>query len=94
MLTGKVIGSLVSTAKNEALIGLKLLVVQMIEGDISGEITIAADATKVAGVGDQVYLVNGKEAALAFGRGVIPIDAVIAGIIDEYNVNLYNVHKK
>jgi ethanolamine utilization protein EutN len=87
MYTGKVIGSLVSTKKYEALKGIKLLVVQVYENQKPGKVIIAADATRVAGHGDYVYLIGSREAAMAFGKGLTPVDAGIVGIIDQYNVN-------
>jgi hypothetical protein len=36
-----------------------------------------------AGVGDQVYLVGSREAALALTPWFVPVDAAIVGIVDE-----------
>jgi ethanolamine utilization protein EutN len=88
MLSGKVVGSLVSTVKDGALKGAKLLVVRLIENGRPGRLIIAADAVKVAGIGDHVFVVGGREAAMAMGTGLIPVDAAITGIIDKYNLNL------
>ncbi|HHU49444.1 MAG: EutN/CcmL family microcompartment protein [Caldicoprobacterales bacterium] len=82
MLTGKVVGSVVSTVKDSALRGIKLLMVSL---DNTDEVVIAADLIKVAGVGDHVYLVTGREAAIGMGEGLIPIDMGITGVIDTYN---------
>ena len=86
MYTGKVIGSLVSSVKDEALKGLKLLVVQVIENDKPTRVIIAADSIRTAGIGDDVYLIGSKEAAMPFGKGLYPVDAAIVGIIDQYNI--------
>lgn len=86
MYTGKVIGSVVATIKDEALVGIKLLVVQVYENGIPGKQIVAADATRVAGHGDFVYLIGSREAGLALGKGLMPVDAGIVGFIDEYNV--------
>ncbi len=82
MLTGKVVGSLVSTVKDSALKGIKLMVVYL---DNNNEMVVAADLIKVAGVGDHVYLVTGREAAMGAGKGLVPIDLGIVGIIDTYD---------
>jgi len=87
MYTGKVIGSLVATIKDEGLKGIKLLVVQVYENEKPARVIIAADATRVAGTGDYVYLIGSKEAAIPFGKGLTPVDAGIVGIIDRYNVS-------
>ena len=87
MITGKVIGKVVSTIKNEALHGLKLLMVQIYEDGKPGKLIVAADVVKVSGMGDMVFLVSSKEAAIALGGGMIPIDAGIVGIVDSYNRN-------
>jgi len=86
MYVGKVVGSLVSTIKNEGLKGIKLLAVQVYENGNPGKIIIAADAVRVSGIGDFVYLAGSREAAIAFGEGLVPVDAGIVGVIDSYNV--------
>ncbi len=86
MYTGKVIGSVVATVKDEALIGIKLLVVQVYENGIAGRRIVAADAAGTAGQGDFVYLIGSREAGMALGKGLMPVDAGIVGFIDEYNV--------
>ena len=52
MYTGKVIGSVVSTIKDENLVGIKLLVVQMIENGKPTKLIVAADQTRQAGHND------------------------------------------
>ncbi len=88
MYTGKVVGSVVSTVKDEGLRGIKLLLVQTIENGKPGKTIVAADQTAQAGDGDFVYLIGSKEAALIFRRGMVPADAAIVGFIDEYNENM------
>lgn len=87
MYTGKVIGNVVSTHKYASLKGIKLMVVETIENGKPAKILIAADATRQAGVGDFVYLIGSKEAALLFRQEMTPVDAAIAGFIDDYNEN-------
>jgi len=86
MYVGKVIGSVVATVKYEALKGIKLLLVQVYEDNKPGKVIIAADAIRVSGNGDMVYLVRGREAAIATGSGLLPVDASIVGIVDSYNI--------
>ena len=88
MYTGKVVGSVVSTVKDEGLTGIKLLLVQTIENGKPGKTIVAADQTRQAGNGDCIYLIGSKEASLIFRQGLVPADAAIVGFIDEYNENL------
>lgn len=85
MYTGKVIGSVVSTVKAPGLLGIKLLVVQVIENGKPTRRLIAGDATRQAGIGDYVYLIGSKEASLIFRKKFTPCDAAICGFIDTYN---------
>jgi ethanolamine utilization protein EutN len=88
MYTGKVVGSVVSTIKDEGLVGIKLLLVQMLENGRPGKVLVAADQTRQAGPDDWVYLIGSKEAGLIFRRGLVPADAAIVGFIDAYNEEL------
>lgn len=85
MYTGKVIGTVVATRKDAALLGVKLLAVETIENGKPAKVIVAADATRQAGPDDFVYLIGSKEAALLFRQKMMPVDAAIAGFIDEYN---------
>ena len=85
MYTGKVIGTVVATRKDAALLGVKLLAVETIENGKPAKVIVAADATRQAGPNDFVYLIGSKEAALLFRQKMMPVDAAIAGFIDEYN---------
>jgi len=87
MYTGRVVGSVVSTVKDEGLTGIKLLLVQTIENGKPGKTIVAADQTRQAGRDDLVYLIGSKEAGLIFRKGLTPADAAIVGFIDEYNEN-------
>lgn len=89
MFLGQVIGSLVATIKYEGLEGVKLLWVQPIysDGSPSGKALVACDATQ-AGVGERVYLVDGREAALALPRNFVPVDATIVGIVEFLDGNI------
>ena len=89
MLLAKVIGNIVSTRKEEALVGFKLLLLQEIEPEdetLYGEKFVAVD-TLGAGVTDRVLVVRGGGARIAneMHRNA-PIDAAIIGIIDTVDV--------
>lgn len=85
MRRGRVIGNVVSTVKNENLTGIKLLVVQIINDGVAAEAIVAADATRQAGLGDDVFIMESKEAGLLLRRENTPSDASICGFIDSYN---------
>ncbi|BDF58914.1 ethanolamine utilization protein EutN [Christensenellaceae bacterium] len=85
MRTGRVVGNVVSTVKNENLTGIKLLVVQILNDGLPAEAIVAADATKQAGVGDYVFIMESKEAGLLLRRENTPADASVCGFIDSYN---------
>jgi len=86
MQLAKVIGHVVATRKDESLTGLKLLVVQPLTParEHSGRPLVAVDAVG-AGVGEEVFVVRGKEASFPFYPSEPPVDAGIVGIIDHWN---------
>lgn len=83
MNIGIVVGSVVCTVKTPTLEGVKLLVVrQIVNGEEKGLI-IACDGTRQAGIGDMVYMIGRKEAALMLDwDDPPPSDITICGIID------------
>ena len=87
MFLGKVIGSVWSTQKEEGMENLKLLVVQPIDwqGNEGGQTVIAADRIG-AGYGEKVIVSGGSPARIVFQNKMVPIDAVIVGIVDSYEV--------
>ena len=84
MLICKVVGHVWATKKEEGLEGLKLMVVQEIDGTgrKKGNTFVAG-----AGIGEQVLTVSGSTARKAFGRDTVPVDAAIVAIIDTVEVN-------
>ena len=83
MQIARVIGTVVSTVKNESLAGRKLLIVQTLDSDLKekGKPMVALDAVG-AGVGELVFWCRGKEASFPFKRDETPTDCTIVGIID------------
>lgn len=88
MQIARVIGNVVATRKDESLAGLKLLLVQPLtpEREKAGRPFVAADASG-AGVGEDVFLVRGKEASFPFHPAEPPVDAAIVGIVDHWTVD-------
>jgi ethanolamine utilization protein EutN len=81
---GIVKGMVVSTQKDEHLIGSKFLVVQFVDSahkPIGGE-EVAVDAVG-AGVGEYVLLCQGSPARAVFNDPKMPIDLAVVGIIDK-----------
>jgi len=83
MQIARVIGTVVSTVKNESLNGRKFLLVQTLDADLKpkGSPQIALDAVG-AGEGELVFWCRGKEASFPFKRDETPTDCTIVGIID------------
>lgn len=84
MNLGRVIGTVVATQKYEGLAGCKLLLVQPLDHEQrkAGDYLVAVDTVR-AGVGELIYFVNSREAALALTPSFVPVDAAIVGIVDE-----------
>jgi microcompartment protein CcmK/EutM len=82
-----VIGSTVSTIKDEALRGRKLLIVREADtaGAPQGQPFVAVD-TVSAGTGDLVLVVEGSSARWTDITRDTPTDAVIVGVIDSLEV--------
>ena len=83
MQIARVIGTVVSTVKNESLHGRKFLLVQTLNADLKAKGTpmIALDSVG-AGVGELVFWCRGKDASFPFKRDETPTDCTIVGIID------------
>ncbi len=92
MIVGKVIGSIVSTRKNENLVGNKFMLVEPLEviGDKTKRI-VAVDNIG-AGIGEIVLVAIGSAARVGCGMETAPIDAAIVGIVDD-GVGLSGVPK-
>lgn len=87
MLIARVIGTTVSTVKDEKLAGRKLLIVQQTDesGAPVGKPYVAVD-TVDAGVGDLVLTCAGSSARQTALTKDSPVDAVIMAVIDSLEV--------
>ena len=82
MLKGIIRGNIVSTRKQESLVGSKFMEVQLIKnGEFTNEFIIAIDSVG-AGIGEIVLITTGSSARLALRNTSSPADAVIVGIVD------------
>lgn len=93
MIVGKVIGSIVSTRKNENLVGNKFMLVEPLEviGNTANRI-VAVDNIG-AGIGEIVLVALGSAARIGCGMETSPVDAAIVVIVDD-GVGMSGVPKK
>ncbi|TZE83005.1 EutN/CcmL family microcompartment protein [Calorimonas adulescens] len=88
MFIAKVIGDVVSTKKDEKLIGYKLLIIQKlnVDGQCVDYPVVAVDMVG-AGIGETVLVITGSSARYSAGEDNAPIDASIVGIIDYIEID-------
>ena len=91
MKLGRVVGTVVATAKHPAFVGHKVLLVQPVDehGAGTGDAIVAVDRVQ-AGVGDLV-LVNqegsgARQILIGDPAGKLPIRSVIVGIVDDVHI--------
>ena len=95
MLIARVIGTTVSTIKDEKLTGRKLLILRQTDetGTPTGKPYVAVD-TVDAGVGDLVLTAAGSSARQTAITKDTPVDAVIMAVIDSLEVEGKLVFRK
>jgi ethanolamine utilization protein EutN len=93
MFLARVIGSVVSSKKDEAMKGRKLVVLRPLLVDESnpaqfrsGSNTIVAVDALGAGLDEVVLFCQGSSARQSTGMKTLPVDAVIVGIVDSVDV--------
>ena len=89
MILGRVIGTVVSTAKLEVLAGYKILMVQPVDprGNDAGSVTLALDSVQ-AGVGDRVLVIDeGNSSRMIVGDPMAPIRTMVVGIVDAVSLS-------
>ena len=79
MYLGKVVGNVVCSIKDEALVGIPLMLVERV---YDGSVIVALDAVG-SGPGELVYVCRGKEASFAFKGREVPTEATIVAIVDD-----------
>ena len=87
MLMCKVTGKVVSTIKNESLVGMSLITVRALSFDAKGNEVVGKDVYVAAdpfgcGVGHCVLVTQGGNARFTIGDGKAPVDMAVVGIID------------
>ncbi|MBE7023245.1 MAG: EutN/CcmL family microcompartment protein [Clostridia bacterium] len=83
MIIGKVIGSVVSTRKNENLVGNKFMIVEPVEKMSAKNSQLVAIDNIGAGIGEYVLVALGSAARIGCGKETAPVDAAIVGIVDD-----------
>lgn len=88
MLIAKVIGTTVSTIKDEKITGRKLLICRQTDekGEPIGKPYVAVDTVN-AGVGDIVLTAHGSSARQTNITDKRPVDAVIMAMVDSLEVD-------
>ncbi|AEF18098.1 Ethanolamine utilization protein EutN/carboxysome structural protein Ccml [Thermoanaerobacterium xylanolyticum LX-11] len=83
MIIAKVVGTVISTRKNQNLIGNKFLIVEPVsEMNYDNKNRIVAIDNVGAGVGEIVLVTFGSSARIGCGMADSPVDAAIVGIVD------------
>ena len=87
MIIARILGTVVSTQKDERLRGKKLLLVRPLnlDGTEASGYIVAVD-TVGAGFHERVLVVAGSSARLAEGMKNAPVDAAIIGVVDTVDV--------
>lgn len=80
MVVGIVVGNVVSSRKEESLVGYKLLIVKIID-EMGGSKNIVAIDRVGAGINSEVIVSTGSSARIGL-RKEAPVDAAIIGIVD------------
>lgn len=89
MIIARIMGTVVSTQKDERLHGKKLLIVKPInlDGTDQSGYVVSVD-TVGAGFNEKVIVVAGSSARLAEGNKDCPVDSAIIGVIDEIDFKI------
>jgi microcompartment protein CcmK/EutM len=88
MQIARVIGTTISTIKDEKVLGSKLLILRQTDetGEIIGKSYVAVDLVD-AGVDDLVLSGHGSSARQTYQTKDCPVDAVVMAVIDHLEVD-------
>ncbi|MCK4870671.1 MAG: EutN/CcmL family microcompartment protein [Gammaproteobacteria bacterium] len=88
MQLGKIVGTVVSTQKDEKLEGLRFLIVKHVDSDgkPTGSLVVAVDSVG-AGVGEIVLVASGSSARQTDITKDKPVDTVVMAIVDELEID-------
>ncbi len=87
MNLARVLGTVVASQKEDSLVGLRFLVLGIVDADgkPTGATLVAADAVG-AGVGEMVLYASGSSARQTRATDKRPCDAVVMAIVDSWEV--------
>ena len=83
MIIGKVTGSIVSTRKQDNLIGNKFMIIEPINIMNGEQKQLVAIDNIGAGIGEYVLVAQGSAARIGWGMRDSRVDAAIVGLIDD-----------
>ncbi len=95
MQIARVCGTVVSNQKEPSLMGVKFLLLQLLDtkGNPMPEYEVAADSVG-AGLDEWVLVSRGSAARQTSSSEVRPLDALVVGIIDTVSVENYLLYSK
>lgn len=95
MNLAKVLGRVVSTQKEPAIDGLKLLMLGAAgpDGQLTGNVVVAVDAVG-AGEGEYVLYASGSSARQTAATNNKPVDSVIMAIVDSWDIDGVQQYRK
>jgi len=95
MQLGCVLGTIVSTQKERSLVGVKFLLVQLLnqEGHPLPVYEVAADGVG-AGIDEWVLISRGSAARQPDGNQTRPLDAVVIAIVDTVTLGNQRIYRK
>ncbi len=87
MQLGRIIGTVVATRKLERLQGVRLIIMEPLNaaGETTGPPMAGIDIVS-AGMGDLVYWVGSREAAMAIEPPFAAVDVAVVGIVDRVDM--------
>ena len=95
MILAKVLGRVVSSRKEEAIEGMKLLMLGAAgpDGKLTGGSVVAVDAVG-AGEGEYVLYASGSSARQTTLTNNKPVDAVVMAIVDSWDIEGEDKYRK
>ena len=89
MELARVIGTVVATEKYPGLEGVKLLLLEALDEQLvaHGDPFVACDNDIMAGPGDIVSWIGGREATLNLPESYVPVDASRVGVVDDVHAS-------
>lgn len=95
MRLGRIVGTVVSTRKDEKLVGLTLYVVRDLSLEMADKASFVVAADSVgAGIGEVVLYASGSSARQTSTTDKRPVDHCVMAIVDEYDLGGRLIYQK